>query len=268
MKLSTDDQFKRSILIAAHPDDEILWFSSIIERVHKIIVCYLNYQSDSRLNQGRTQSLAEYPLKNIICLELDESGTFDQANWQNPEVSKYGIDMDDKSSNIKKYVQNYHELKRKLSLELTNCQNVFTHNPWGEYGNEDHVQVYRVVKELQESMSFNLWFSNYCSNKSLRLMAQYVSFLNTACITLKTNKTLSSCIKSLYQMNGCWTWYDNWKWVNEESFFKDRSSDEQHDIVFSAFPLNMIKVVLKKQRERGFTLFRKAFKKRFKKIFR
>ena len=32
--------FKNSVLVVAHPDDEILWFSSIIKDVDKIIIVF------------------------------------------------------------------------------------------------------------------------------------------------------------------------------------------------------------------------------------
>ena len=31
----------KSILVVAHPDDEILWFSSILASVDHVILCYL-----------------------------------------------------------------------------------------------------------------------------------------------------------------------------------------------------------------------------------
>jgi len=30
-----------SILVVAHPDDEVLWFSSVLERVQETIICFL-----------------------------------------------------------------------------------------------------------------------------------------------------------------------------------------------------------------------------------
>ena len=72
------------------------------------------------------------------------------------------------------YRNNYDELKQRLEEKLRGYRNVFTHNPWGEYGHEEHVQVYRVVKDLQAQMRFNLWYSNYVSNKSFKLMLSHV----------------------------------------------------------------------------------------------
>jgi len=38
MQLS--DLVKGAILIVAHPDDEVLWFSSLLCRVEKVVICF------------------------------------------------------------------------------------------------------------------------------------------------------------------------------------------------------------------------------------
>lgn len=160
----------KSILVAAHPDDEALWFSSILDKVDEVIICFLECDSKPHWGIGRKKSLSEYPMKNISCLGIDESGAFNGANWRNSVITTYGIEISNKDISDEKYIENYNKLKEGLENKLTDCRNVFTHNPWGEYGSEDHIQVYMVVKQLQESMNFDLWFSNYCSNKSFNLM--------------------------------------------------------------------------------------------------
>ncbi len=52
----------------------------------------------------------------------------------------------------KDYKENYYKLKNHLKKKLMGYVNIFTHNPWGEYGSEEHIQVYKVVKELQEEI--------------------------------------------------------------------------------------------------------------------
>lgn len=125
---------------------------------------------------------------------------------------------------------------------MIGCLNVVTHNPWGEYGNEEHIQVYRAVRDLQEELGFTLWFSNYFSNKSYELMLNYSINANSEYVTLKTNKIFSNNIKRLYQKNGCWTWYDDWVWFDQESFIKDKQLDNGNYKYGHMFPLNLINV--------------------------
>jgi LmbE family N-acetylglucosaminyl deacetylase len=247
MDIST--MFKNSILLVAHPDDEILWFSSIFDKVDEVMFCFMNSRSNPQWTIGRKQILSELPIKNVSYLDLEESEVFNGADWANPVITRFGIKITKKGAPIKKYEENYYKIKEKLKNKLINYHNVFTHNPWGEYGNEEHIQIYRIVKEFQKKMKFNLWFSNYCSNKSYTLMLRYISGFDSDYVTLKSNKTLSSHIKNLYIKNGCWTWYEDWVWFNEESFMKDKDLEKNTKVYGHIFPLNMIKEELPR---RGF----------------
>ncbi|MEM3101646.1 MAG: hypothetical protein QXT99_09900 [Candidatus Nitrosotenuis sp.] len=247
---------KDSVLIVAHPDDEILWFSSIFDKVNEVVFCFINSRSNPQWTVGRKQVLSELPIKKVSCLALDESEVFNGADWENPEITRFGIKITKNGVSDKKYIENYSKIKEELRVKLINYNNVFTHNPWGEYGNEEHVQVYMVVKEFQKEMGFNHWFSNYCGNKSYNLMLRYIAGFDSNYITLKVNKTLVTYVKSLYEKNRCWTWYEDWVWFNEESFMRDNDIDIDNKMYGHIFPLNMIKEELPK----------KGFSKVFNKI--
>lgn len=225
--MNKTDMFEKSIIVSAHPDDEILWFSSIIEKVDMILVCFLAIKSEPEVTINRQKCLREYPLKNIRCLGVDESETFFDADWQNPCINEYGMRIRNKRMSGKKYKDNYFTLKQYMENTLKDYHNVFTHNPWGEYGHTEHVQVYRIVKELQEKMKYNLWFSNYCSNKSVMLMLRYSPDMSSYYTTLRINQVLANSIKDLYMQNRCWTWYGNWRWSIDESFIKDEYNQSE-----------------------------------------
>lgn len=235
---------KDSIIVAAHPDDEVLWFSSLLEKVDEVLICFLSSESNSVWNIGRKKTLAQYPIKNVSCLGVDMAETLNATDWQNPVITKSGLKISRRSNSKKKYLENYFTLRELLRSKLRQYSTVFTHNPWGEYGHEEHVQVYRIVKELQEDIQFDLWFPNYCSNKSFKLMTRYVSTLNSQCVTLGTNKELSDTIINLYKKNGCWTWYNDWKYFGEETFIMDSIYDKENKKFGSLYPLNLIRVRL------------------------
>lgn len=284
------EMLKRSVIVSAHPDDEILWFSSILDKVDRSVLCFLDCKSKPHWGIGRKQSISAYPMKNVSCMGIDESEAFNGANWQNPVITDFGIEIHNKNISDKKYRENYYKIKKNLENMLMGYCNVFTHNPWGEYGHEDHIQIYRVVKELQRGIKFNLWFSNYCSNKAYNLMLKYISGFNSEYITLETNKILASKIKNLYKENGCWTWYDNWEWFNEESFMKDeydhcqwynndlfvkeKTTQENVKMYGHIFPLNFMKIELSKVSDKHnifinfiTRFFKIAIKKDFPKFF-
>ena len=91
---------KKSIIVVSHPDDEILWFSSIIDKVDEVVICFLNQNTRPDWSTGRKQSLSEYPMKNMSCLGIDESDAFHHrgANWHNPVITKFGIEIPKKTS--------------------------------------------------------------------------------------------------------------------------------------------------------------------------
>lgn len=248
---------EKSIIVAAHPDDEVLWFSSILDKVDEVILCYLDVKSNPQWSIGRKQSLSEYPLKNMSSLAVDESEAFFGTDFNNPVITRYGIEISRKGKSDKKYIENYHNVKEDLGKRLVGYQNVFTHNPWGEYGNEEHIQIYRIIKELQEKMEFDLWFSNYCSNISFPLIIKYISEFDSEYVTLKTNKKLSNDITDLYKKNGCWTWYDDWKEFDEESFIKDETCQESIEKYGHVFPLNLIKVKVQIESKEKSSIFRR-----------
>jgi hypothetical protein len=244
--MNKTEMFERSVLVVAHPDDEALWFSSILNEVDEVIICFLDCKSKSWLGLGRKNSLAQHPLKNISCLAIEESEAC-SANWRNPELTKIGIAMTRKSNLLrrsynKKYEKNYSKLKEGLGRKLTGYQNVFTHNVWGEYGNAEHIQIYTVIKQLQQTMKFEVWYPNYCSNVSLNLMLKHISGSDSEYVTFETNKELARAIEAVYKNNGCWTWHDGWQGFNEESFKRDRILQYNGEGAGHFFALNIIKL--------------------------
>jgi LmbE family N-acetylglucosaminyl deacetylase len=234
--------FEKSILIVAHPDDEILFFSSVLEKVDEILICYLNSKSHVEWSEGRKKSINQYPMKNVTWLGLDESESFFGVDWRNPVVTEYGLAISDKKISDTRYRENYSHLLDIFEKRLRPYKNVFTHNPWGEYGHCEHVQIFRAIKQLQQQLSFNLWYSNYCSNKSFDLMLRYVSGFRSNYLTFSTNPRLGEEIKAIYQKNHCWTWYDDWVWFQEESIIRDDDVAVDGKDYGHFFPLNIIKV--------------------------
>lgn len=207
----------QSTLVVAHPDDEILWFSSILDNVEKIIFVFKGTK-DEKVFFGRNDifnsNLLPYS-KKIKWLELEESNIFNTSNWKLPKPTKYGIKND--SINYKK---NYFNIVTKLSEELIGTKNVITHNPWGEYGHEEHVQVFKAIFDLSTKQKYSVWVSGYFSEQSYSLMSLYKNLISETFINKKINKVYCESIKSIYRNKNAWTWSNNYKWPVVENFFK------------------------------------------------
>lgn len=235
---------EKSIIVSAHLDDEVLWFSSILEKVDRVLICFLNNEIYPKYNAGRRKSLEEYPIKNVSCLQMDEAGVLNGANWKRPVVTEYGLEIVQDHiplQRIQKYKDNYRELVQRLEQQLHGYRNVFAHNPWGEYGHEEHVQVHRAVTWLQRKLGFHFWYSNYVAEKSFRMMTAHRERLRYESVTFDTNRILAHEIKDLYRRNNCWTWHNNWDWLPKESFIRELTVADAKTCS-RPFPTNRISV--------------------------
>jgi hypothetical protein len=239
---------QNAALIVAHPDDEILWFSSVLEHVGQVIFCYNDCPSRPEWGRGRREALLEHPVRGAISLDLVESEVFGKADWKRPEVCEYGLKLNGKDASTLVYEQNFQKLREGLVKVLAGRSQVITHNPWGEYGNEEHVQVYRAVSSLKGELGLNVWFSNYVSNKSLPLFTRYAGGLDSLYVNNATNQRLALSVKAVYEKNQCWTWYKNWEWRSEEALIREAQGGLENDLFGYCLPINMIKVKLPKEK--------------------
>ena len=230
--MSEVTSFDETTLVMAHPDDEALWASSLLPRSQQIILCFEEVASQPAWGDGRRRSLSTFPLNGSISLGLQESEVFDGANWVNPTETEYGLAVRWHVRSMRnfskvQYQKNYLSLVANLRPLLSNCRSVVTHSPWGEYGHEEHVQVFRAVATLQTEFGFSLWVPGYVSNKSYPLMLRCLDRLDPHCHSNNTNASLGAQLQSLYARNGCWTWFHDHVWPAREYFYRWLGPDEE-----------------------------------------
>lgn len=209
-----------AVLVVAHPDDEVLWFGSILRAVGKVIIAFRDYAAVPGLGGRRAAAMAELRYAHLTCLDIAEAGSLKRADWDHPVPTAFGLALDEAMSHSEtrlRYERNFAKLRAALADELTAGIDVFTHNPWGEYGHEDHVQVYRAVESLQEVIGFRLWTSNYCSNRSARLASRY-RIGDRPMKRLPIDQAYARRIAAVYQRYDCWTWATDWVWPEEDCF--------------------------------------------------
>jgi len=258
---------ENSMIVAAHPDDEMLWFNSIIGKVDHAVIVYREFWAVPDLGKARTAAIDALPLKKVTCLDIDEAGSYGCADWKNPVLTEYGIqfggaEMRREIKRVTKrsinkilavpavtapervndqYVENFQRIYDRLEPMLSPEMNVFTHNPWGEYGHEDHIQVFRVLDHLRTKIGFRLWMSNYCTERALPLAMRYFTKAPGPYIRLPTDKVLAEQIADVYRTHGCWTWTDEWSWFDEECFMEAPES-EGGGVQNHLFPLNFFTI--------------------------
>ena len=166
-----------NVLIVAHPDDEILWFSPM--SFDLIVIAFLARHDKPYAKYCRESAIAEHPLsEKIILLRLEESGF-----WKdNSRVEQYKISrerMYDALSDIK---QEYLITK------------IFTHNSKGEYGHDDHILVNEVVTSLFEEIEI------FCPVE-LNLITDEDDI-----ICIPNDVDFYKQVKAVYCKNKAWTW--------------------------------------------------------------
>ncbi len=238
------DLFHCSILVVAHPDDEALWFGSVLRKVDALAICYLDIPSEHDTSVGRRRCRTEYPLENTTWLGLGESEASYTVRWWKHQITGQGMKINGNRSRALQYAQNFHNLKRMLRERLSTFKNVFTHSPWGEYGHAEHVQVYRAVKSLQGELGFRIWCPNYCSQTTFNFMSTFINSCDRQYFNFKIDTKMVKNLRELYVRNNCWTWYEDWEWFREECFIEDHFfyCEKNESSANHLFPLNIIKM--------------------------
>lgn len=229
-----------AVIVAAHPDDEILWFSSILDHCKSIIICFgSSATSQEAWDSGRTSLMNSYPMEKVQFLRVRESGAYGTADWRHPRKDASGIGL--RTPNTQ-YELNAKELACRLRPALALSSYVFTHNPWGEYGNEEHVQVFRVLESLSKELGFRLFVDGYVSNRSFSFMMQNAQSLLPSPLYADTNTTLAGEIRDLYLRHQCWTWVADYEWPAQECFYlvEANSAEQNHAKSTASIPLNYL----------------------------
>lgn len=118
---------KKNVLIVAHPDDEVLFFSSILEsfaqEVH--VICVTDGNADGRGVQRKEEfkrALNEFGVNSFQMLDL-------------PDAYNENIPQERLEENLRTILKNVDG-------------HVFTHGPFGDYGHPHHIQVAYTVHKL------------------------------------------------------------------------------------------------------------------------
>ncbi len=239
-----DHDFSRAALVVAHPDDEILWFSSVIDEVASVHICYLDVPGREDWTQGRRLAQERFPLPNARFVGLTESVAFQCADWADPQSSDHGLQLSRTDRALpgfdgERYANNFLTLQQYLRETLEPGQTVLTHNPWGEYGHEEHVQVYRAVKSLQAEMRLEVWHSAYVSDRSANLFAKTLASQSFEYISRSTNLTRARTLEALYRETNCWTWpFDDYAWFQTEYLMRANAGSTPG----ATLPVNFVNV--------------------------
>lgn len=200
---------KDTTLLIAHPDDEAIFLWPFLERAKKI-VCV----SSDRFNPAR-----DWCKERGDCLrEVAKLLGCDVIILDNPSEF-YRFSTRDGALKM---------LAKTVMGLLKGTERLATHNPWGEYGNIDHLICHHVARTWQqcdetgrgrEVLSTNIHQEiNWLPVKPWPLLVSNNDDLSDNSEgKFKLDHDLFSRIKAIYDAKHCWTWA--WEPVNECEVF-------------------------------------------------
>jgi LmbE family N-acetylglucosaminyl deacetylase len=169
-----------NVLIVAHPDDEIIWFSPM--SFDLIVIAFLGRHDKPYAKYFRELSIAEHPLsEKIILLGLDEPGF-----WKdNRRIEQYKVSRE-------QFYNSLNNIKQQYSITK-----IFTHNSQGEYGHDDHILVNEVVISLFKGIEI------FCPVKLNPKDEDNI-------ISVSNNLDFYEQVKAIYCKNKAWTWHNDY----------------------------------------------------------
>ena len=196
-----------------------VWFALSL-----VIMAFCDLASKPELGAQRRRAVGKLPFR-CEMLGLPEAGTYWRADWENPSLLRHGLQLDFATPDvITAYERNYRLLDERLRPYLSADTPVFTHNPWGEYGHEDHVQLNIVLRKLAAELGFPLYVSGYCYPHAERLAARFPEVRSRPVMSRSINLSYVRQVKSIYQEHDCWTWEVPDPWGDEDTYLQSASA--------------------------------------------
>lgn len=206
-------------IVVAHPDDETLWLSSALALAGRTVLCFGAIFGKPEESDARRQAVAALPLTGLIDLAIPESGAGFLLEPPVPELTPTGIRIGKPEARAR-YEANFARLIEALRPALTGVRDVYTHNPWGEYGHPEHIQVHRAVAALQGELGYTIWFSNYVSPASWQLAEHLAGkVLCAERRIMQPDRRTARRLMRIYYERGAWTWSRAHRWPAEETLF-------------------------------------------------
>jgi LmbE family N-acetylglucosaminyl deacetylase len=117
------------LIIVAHPDDETIWCSDILDKnTFVLVVCGKNKYSDT-ITEQRIKEFNN--AMNIVGCKFKILDFIDKKTRWDEKLEKL----------ITKYI-----IDTENGFPL--LESIYTHNYYGEYGHQDHIRIHYIIKNI------------------------------------------------------------------------------------------------------------------------
>ncbi len=210
----SDSVASGALVVVAHPDDEVFWFTPILRDSSRIVAALPVHGDDESITRGRLAVRDAYPVEGFEFLPIRSAGVYRKSDWLRRRPITEGVTLMPScpTDRAGTYVGNYASILEELEPYVVSSPVVFTHNPWGEYGHEEHIQVSQAVVELAKRQGSSVWawegFSaSFLMTGRMRLRHDYYRGKtdNLPRLALRNDLLLFRQLRDLYRSHGAWT---------------------------------------------------------------
>jgi len=221
-------QKRETIVVVAHPDDEVLWLGPVLPNAAKVLAAFSVASENPALTEGREVVRRNYPYRNFEFLGLQNAKVYGYSDFLNRMPVEHGVTLmrSCPPERAERYRSNYPALLAGIDPYLGPRTDIYTHNPWGEYGHEEHIQVNHAVVALAQRHRCSVWAWNGLSSQELIsrdvwLRAHFypeddLEGVPSAELVVDLDRYRE--IRTLYQRHNAWTWHDDYLPPNPSRF--------------------------------------------------
>ena len=174
-------------LLIAHPDDEALFCWPVLDRV-KRIVCVVSDRHNPERAWCKERGDCLYEVGRLLGAEvvnLEQNSEFYRLPTRNGELRA---------------------LANRMIEAVNDAEIIYAHNPWGEYGNLDHILCHHVARTVQAQTGCELLASDIAQEINWLPVRRWSIPVRPDFADAKLDRPLFDRIKAIYDARGCWTW--------------------------------------------------------------
>lgn len=219
----------RYVVVVAHPDDEVLFASSVLRQAEKVIVCFSGVRDNERLSRGRVNVRKELPYRHMF-LDIKQPEKSAGKTLEDMLLSKAPI-VGETYEILEKFYSGRTSMLLGLLVSrlksLIEGYTVYTHNAWGEYGHPDHILVHRAVEICDEFTNSETYHFSYCSEATVYQANEYLGKRRISEVrTYSVDLGYYDICAAAYIRHKAWTWFNRYQPRKVESFFRPKTGEQ------------------------------------------